>query len=127
MTTAGRKFTIAVSLAAAILSPAWSRDNGQWGDQPAEIRQWFQSVMQPGTREISCCGAGDAFDVELDGEQDGDIRAIILNGRGVIPDGTLVVVPRDKLQTKYGNPLDKIILFINTAGKPLCLIPKAGV
>ena len=58
--------------------------------------------------------------------QNGDIRAIILNGRGIYPDGTLVLVPHTKLQAKYGNPLDKVILFIGANGQPICLIPKVG-
>lgn len=107
-------------------APAFGRDDGQWSNQPPEIRQWFQSVMQPNNR-ASCCGEGDAFDVRLDGEeQNGDIRAIILNGRGIYPDGTLVLVPHIKLQPKYGNPLDKVILFIGAKGEPICLIPKVG-
>jgi hypothetical protein len=106
--------------------PALARDDGQWSSQPPEIRQWFESVMQPNNR-ASCCGEADAFDVRLDGEeQNGDIRAIILNGRGIYPDGTLVLVPHTKLQAKYGNPLDKVILFIGARGEPICLIPKVG-
>ena len=106
--------------------PALARDDGQWSSQPPEIRQWFGSVMQPNNR-ASCCGEADAFDVRLDGEeQNGDIRAIILNGRGIYPDGTLVLVPHTKLQAKYGNPLDKVILFIGAKGEPICLIPKVG-
>ena len=106
--------------------PALARDDGQWSSQPPEIRQWFGSVMQPNNR-ASCCGEADAFDVRLDGEeQNGDIRAIILNGRGIYPDGTLVLVPHTKLQAKYGNPLDKVILFIGARGEPICLIPKVG-
>lgn len=118
----------AILIAAALLmaSAAAARDNGQWGDQPAEIRQWFNSVMQPGGR-ASCCGEGDAYDVELDGDEpDGSLRAIIIDGKGVIPNGALVLVPRERLQAKYGNPLDKIILFIGANGKPLCLIPRVG-
>lgn len=113
-----------VLLAAA---PAVARDDGQWANQPPEIREWFESVMQPNSRS-SCCGSGDAFDVALDGEEpNGDIRAIILNGRGIYPDGKLVDVPRSRLQAKFGNPLDKVILFIGIGtGQPLCLIPRVG-
>jgi hypothetical protein len=111
---------------ALFATPALARDDGQWSNQPPEIRQWFESVMQPNNR-ASCCGEADAFDVRLDGEeQNGDIRAIILNGRGIYPDGTLVLVPHVKLQPKYGNPLDKVILFIGANGQPICLIPKVG-
>ncbi len=111
---------------AIMAAPALGRDDGQWSNQPPEIRQWFQSVMQPNNR-ASCCGEADAFDVRLDGEEsNGDIRAIILNGRGLYPDGTLVLVPPVKLQSKFGNPLDKVILFIGANGQPICLIPKVG-
>lgn len=107
-------------------APVFARDDGQWSNQPPEIRKWFESVMQPNNR-ASCCGEADAFDVALDGEEaNGDMRAIILNGRGLYPDGTLVLVPHEKLQVKYGNPLDKVILFIGVGGRPICLIPKAG-
>jgi hypothetical protein len=106
--------------------PALARDDGQWSNQPPEIRKWFESVMQPNNR-ASCCGEADAFDVALDGEDtNGNIRAIILNGRGLYPDGTLILVPHEKLQVKYGNPLDKVILFIGVGGRPICLIPKTG-
>lgn len=126
--------TVIFLLVLAALSPrASARDDGQWRDQPPEIHQWFQSVMRPGFEEPprysghSCCGEGDAFDVALDGEEpNGSIRAILLNGRGIFPDGKLFIVPRDKIQAKYGNPLDKIILFIAINGLPICLIPKVG-
>src|ERR1700694_5719097 len=94
---------IALFVAAVLLlwaSHVMARDDGQWANQPQEIRQWFQSVMQPNNSKVSCCGEGDAFEVLLDGNEDEFIRAIIVNGRGVIPDGTLVMVPRIKLQAK---------------------------
>lgn len=122
-------FLIALAVAVLALGACGgvhARDGGQWADQPPEIRAWFGSVMQPGGR-ASCCGEGDAYDVELDGDApDGSIRAVVVDGHGVIPDGTLVIVPRERLQAKYGNPLDKVILFIGANGKPLCLIPRVG-
>jgi hypothetical protein len=122
-----RTLVLAFVSTGLIAIPALARDDGQWSNQPPEIRQWFESVMQPNNR-ASCCGEADAFDVQLDGEeQNGDIRAIILNGRGLYPDGTLVLVPHTKLQPKYGNPLDKVILFIGAGGRPICLIPKVGM
>jgi hypothetical protein len=118
-----------VALSAVVLaSPAMARDDGQWSGQSAEIRLWFQSVMQPEHPHISCCGEGDAFEVTLDGDNpDGSIAVVIVNGRGMIPDGTPLDVPRSKLQPKFGNPLDHYILFIAGDGRLLCLIPKSGV
>jgi hypothetical protein len=124
------RFPLAIALCLSLLDPrsrVEARDDGQWENQPPEIRQWFRDLMQPGTRYVSCCGEGDAYDVQLDGEEDGDIRVIVLNGRGTIQDGTLLLVPKRVLQPKYGNPLDKVILFVGAGGKPLCLIPKSGV
>jgi hypothetical protein len=54
---------LAALAALATLLHAAARDNGQWNDQPPEIRQWFQSVMQPDNPYMSCCGEADAFDV----------------------------------------------------------------
>jgi hypothetical protein len=117
----------------ATLLPALARDNGQWTDKPPEIRAWFRSVMQPGFENMpdvghSCCGEADAFDVEMaGGDVYGIIRVRILDGKGVLPDGTIVDVPRDKLQAKYGNPLDKFILFVGAGMNIYCLVPKGGV
>ena len=124
---------IAVILVLTSGGYALARDNGQWGDQPPEIREWFRSVMQPGYEDMrdtghSCCGEADAFDVELAGDNpDGSIEVKVLNGKGMIPDGALVAVPHDKLQPKYGNPLDSYIMFMGSGGQVYCLIPKSGV
>ncbi len=126
------KALLVVGMALAV-SPAFARDDGQWANQPPEIQEWFRSVMQPGwegtnSQGRSCCGEADAFDVALAGDGPGGaIMVKILNGKGLIPDGTLVIVPHDKLQPKYGNPLDSYILFIGSGGQIYCLIPKSGV
>lgn len=122
------KLPLAILVALATLCPAAARDNGQWGDQPMEIRQWFQSVMRPDQPYMSCCGEADAFDVELAGDNpDGSIATRIVDGKGMIPNGTAIDVPRSKLQAKYGNPLDAYILFLGSSGQIYCLIPKSGV
>jgi hypothetical protein len=41
------KLPLAVLAALATLLPAAARDNGQWSDQPAHVRQRFQGLMQP--------------------------------------------------------------------------------
>lgn len=106
---------------------ALARDTGQWGNQPPEIRAWFQSVMQPENPYQSCCGEADAFDAEMVGEEpDGAMDVRILAGPVTEWIGTVVIVPREKLQVRYGNPLDKIILFIGAGGKIYCLIPRVG-
>lgn len=111
------------------VEPTFARSDSRWESQPPEIRQWFSSVMQPGNEYISCCGEGDAFEVSLDGEEpDGSLRTTVTNGKDVLPNGTLVIVPRNKIQIKYGNPLDAYIVFVSASnGKVLCFIPKVGV
>lgn len=112
---------------ALLSSIAQARNDGQWTSQAPEIRSWFQSVMQPENPGQSCCGIADAFDVEMTGDNpDGSIAVVIINGKGIYPDGTAVDVPRSKLQAKYGNPLDNYILFIGNGGRIYCLIPKVG-
>ena len=112
---------------------ALARDNGQWTDQPAEIREWFRSIMQPGFEDMrdtghSCCGVADAFDVELAGDNpDGSIEVKVINGKNIVPDGTMISVPHEKLQPKYGNPLDNYILFMGGGSVVYCLIPKSGM
>jgi hypothetical protein len=44
--------------------PAGGRDNGQWGDQPIYLREWFQKLMQPDNPNMSCCGEADAFEAD---------------------------------------------------------------
>lgn len=71
-----------------VCTGALARDNGQWGDRPSHIRQWFQKLMQPDNPVMSCCGEADAFEAD-NFEVDGDhYVAIITNGKGVIATGT---------------------------------------
>ena len=36
-----------VALLLLLSSTALARDNGQWGNSPVYLREWFQSLMQP--------------------------------------------------------------------------------
>src|SRR5208282_6732862 len=71
-------------LALAFLTlPAAARDNGQWGNEPTYVREWFQGLMQPDNKYLSCCGEADAFEAdsfEVSGDQ---YVAIITNGKGM--------------------------------------------
>ena len=117
-----------VILALALLSlPAMARDNGQWGNQPAALRQWFQSLMQPDNKYLSCCGEADAYEAdsfEVKGDQ---YVAIITDGKGVIPNGTRVPVPNEKMKWDEGNPTGHGILFIGNGGQVYCYVTPGGV
>jgi hypothetical protein len=101
----------------ALLSvPALARDNGQWENQPTFVRQWFQNLMQPDNRDVSCCGEADAFEADSFEVVDDRYVAVITDGKGIIPDGTRVPVPNQKLKWDQGNPTGHGIIFIGAGG-----------
>ena len=97
--------------------PAVARDNGQWANSPANIREWFESLRQPDHPRISCCGEADAFEAD-NFEVEGDhYVAIITNGKGVIENGTRITVPNAKMKFDRGNPTGHGIIFIGDRGQ----------
>ncbi|MEN3367516.1 MAG: hypothetical protein V7606_4790 [Burkholderiales bacterium] len=121
-------FRTGVAIALALLAlPAAARDNGQWENQPTFLRQWFQKLMQPDNPHLSCCGEADAFEAdnfEVNGDQ---YVAIITNGKGVIPDGTRIPVPNQKIKWDKGNPTGHGIIFIGIYGDVFCYVTPGGV
>ena len=101
--------------------PALARDNGQWGNQPAYLREWFQKLMQPDNPHMSCCGEADAFEADSFEVSGDEYVAIITNGKGVIPEGTRIPVPNQKLKWDEGNPTGHGIIFIGVNGQSLLL------
>jgi hypothetical protein len=111
----------------ATVLQANARDNGQWNDQPAAIRQWFQSLMQPDNPHMSCCGEADAYEAdtfEIDGDH---YVAVITDGKGVIPAGTRIEIPNQKMKWDKGNPTGHGIVFIGTGGQVYCYVTPGGV
>jgi hypothetical protein len=119
-------FRIIVALVALTL-PAAARDNGQWETQPAHLRQWFQKLMQPDNPVMSCCGEADAFEADSFEVRDDQYVAIITNGKGVIPEGTRIPVPNNKMKWDEGNPTGHGIIFIGTGGQVYCYVTPGGV
>jgi hypothetical protein len=110
----------------ALSTPAAARDDGQWANSPANIRQWFQSLMQPDHPRLSCCGEADAFEADTF-EVDGDhYVAVITDGKGVIPNGTRINVPNTKMKWDRGNPTGHGIIFIGNAGQIYCYVTPGG-
>lgn len=112
----------------------WNHYQGKSPEELAEIHKWFPTVMQPGWEDKanqghSCCGEADSFEVEIIGEDavSGDIHVVIHDGKTIMPDGTKLYVPREKLQWRYGNPTGSAILFISYSGIIFCLVPTAGL
>jgi hypothetical protein len=81
--------------------------------------------MQPDNPVMSCCGEADAFDsFENSG---GHYIAIITNGKGIIPDGTRIPVPNNKMKWDEGNPTGHGIIFIGNGGQVYCYVTPGGV
>ena len=116
-----------VALLLLLSSTALARDNGQWGNSPVYLREWFQSLMQPDNPYMSCCGEADAFEAD-NFEVEGDhYIAIITDGRGVIANGTRIPVPNRKMKWDKGNPTGHGIIFISTTGDVYCYVTPGGV
>jgi hypothetical protein len=107
--------------------PAAARDNGQWEAQPAYLRQWFQKLMQPDNPAMSCCGEADAFEADSFEVRDDQYVAVITNGKGVIPEGTRIPVPNNKMKWDDGNPTGHGIIFIGNGGQVYCYVTPGGV
>jgi hypothetical protein len=106
---------------------AKARDNGQWADAPAHVRQWFQSLKQPDHPRQSCCGEADAFEADSFEAEGDHYVAIITNGKGLIPNGKRISVPNQKMKWDRGNPTGHGIIFIGTQGQIYCYVTPGGL
>src|SRR5260370_33621813 len=97
-------FRIAIVILALLSLPALARDNGQWGNQPAALRQWFQNLMQPDNKYLSGCGEADAYAADSFEVQGDQYVAIITDAKGVIPNGALFQLRNQKMKWRDGNP-----------------------
>jgi hypothetical protein len=106
---------------------AKARDDGQWAAQPENVRRWFQSLKQPDHPRVSCCGEADAFEAD-NFEVEGDrYVAVITNGKGIIPNGTRIPVPNQKMKWDAGNPTGHGIIFIGPQGQVYCYVTPSGL
>ena len=113
---------------------AKARDNGQWADAPAHVRQWFQSLKQPDHPRQSCCGEADAFEADSFVAEGDHYVAIITDER---PDGPLgrphrqlgekIVVPNHKIKWDEGNPTGHGIIFIGPRQQVYCYVTPGGL
>lgn len=120
-----------VCVLAAIFSslPAKARDYGQWEKTSPEVREWYQSLKQPGTN-ISCCGEADAYWCGALTTKDGKMFCEIEDER-VIPHrpprhGEVHEIPQDKILDKP-NISGHVVVFIGYGNAVLCLALNGGV
>jgi hypothetical protein len=119
--------TVVASVVSLVALTAHARDNGQWGDSPAVVRQWFQSLMQPDNPYLSCCGEADAFEADTFEIEGDHYVAIVTDGKGVLSPGTRIAVPNEKMKWDKGNPTGHGIVFIGTRGQVYCYVTPGGV
>jgi len=110
----------------ALGAPAAARDDGQWANSPAYIREWFQSLRQPDHPRLSCCGEADAFEADNFEIESDHYVAIITDGKGMIPNGTRISVPNTKIKFDKGNPTGHGIIFIGDRGQLYCYVTPGG-
>ena len=115
-----------IMVAVSVVS-AKARDDGQWTDAPEHVRQWFQSLKQPDHPRQSCCGEADAFEADSFEVEGDHYVAIITNGKGVIPSGTHIPVPNQKMKWDAGNPTGHGIIFIGPRGQVYCYVTPGGL
>jgi hypothetical protein len=111
----------------ATCGAALARDNGQWANSPANVREWFQSLRQPDHPRVSCCGEADAFEADSFEVEGDHYVAIITDGKGVIPNGTHIPVPNTKMKFDKGNPTGHGIIFIGAGGQLYCYVTPGGI
>ena len=111
-----------------------ARDLGQWQSIDPEIRDWYQSLMQPDNPTAPCCGEADAYWADFY-EVDGDRYIAVITDprpdeplrRPHIDVGTKIVIPNQKLKYDKGNPTGHGIVFVNHLGHVFCYIVPGGV
>ncbi|HLH97079.1 MAG TPA: hypothetical protein VKW08_18365 [Xanthobacteraceae bacterium] len=108
-------------------TPAAARPSPQWANQPKDVRDWFQSLMQPDNPSMSCCGQADAFEADTFEVEGDHYVAIITNGKGTLPEGTHVSVPNSKMKWDSGNPTGHGVIFIGSSGQVYCYVAPGGV
>jgi hypothetical protein len=112
---------------------AQARDLGQWEATDPDIRQWYQSLMQPDVPTASCCGEADAYWADEVHVRDGKTYATITDdrddgplGRPHIPVGTEIEIPSEKLKWDRGNPTGHNVLFVSSYRYPYCFVQGSG-
>src|SRR5258708_5003803 len=102
--------------------PVAARANGQWENQPVYLRQWFQKLMRPDNPVMSCYGEANVFEADSFEIRSDQYVAIIR----IIPEGTRISVPNNKVKWDNGNPTGHGIIFMGNAGQVYCYVTPGG-
>lgn len=120
-----------IKLTLALVYLSLAADFLPWSNDPAtrdpQIRQWLSSLMQPDNPYMSCCAEADAFEADLFQAKNDQYLATITNGKGLIKEGTTILVPNQKIKWNSGNPSGHGVIFIGQNAQIYCYVPPAGV
>jgi hypothetical protein len=128
----------ALAVTAVVLAfrqAAHARGDG-YSETPANVRNWFQHLMQPDAPEVSCCGEADAYEAD-DFEVSGDHYVAIVTDtrsdtfsdghvRPHIAPGTRINIPNTKLKFDAGNPSGHGYVFLGDADQLYCYVTPSG-
>jgi hypothetical protein len=110
--------------------------------QAPDLSEWYRSLMMPDMPNVSCCGAGDAYESRTETDDAGNLIAVIIDTRPDVrklPDGSTIVRRHIKPGTRYvippskirkhpiPNPTDTDIVFIGYGDNVLCYEPIARI
>lgn len=114
--------------------PARGRDLGQWSENEAGLREWYQSLMQPDNPSASCCGEADAYFADDIHVRNGKTYATVTDDRDDAPRhrphvdvGTEFEIPNHKLKWDRSNPTGHGVLFLSRQGFVYCFVQPSGV
>ena len=124
-----RRELITPLLLLALGSVAFARggNTGQWESFPENIRQWFQSLTQPDDPTMAAAAGADAFEADTFEVEGDHYVAIITDGKGVLPSGTRIPVPNQKMKWDAGNPTGHGIIFIGPWRQIYCYVTPGGL
>jgi len=101
-----------------ISAPAVAHDNGQFGDVPPQVREWFHNVRS--ANGIPCCDVADGHRTDF------DIRKDLY---WVPVDGNWVPVPPDAVLKNVGNPTGAAVVWYSIYDGQViirCFVPGDG-
>ena len=99
-------------------TPAVAHDNGQFGDVPPQVREWFHNVRS--AKGIPCCDIADGHRTDFDMRK--DLYWVPVNGNWV-------PVPPDAVLKNAGNPTGGAIVWYSIYGGQViirCFVPGGG-
>ena len=94
---------------------------------PISVTETARFASSSVAYSMSCCGEADAFEADSFEVSGDEYVAIITNGKGVIPEGTRIPVPNQKMKWDEGNPTGHGIIFIGSNGQVFCYVTPGGV